>query len=43
MVDEKGNFMDTPIVIRKGLDVEKIILEMTKIYKHFDYRHGQYY
>jgi tRNA A37 threonylcarbamoyladenosine synthetase subunit TsaC/SUA5/YrdC len=43
MVDDKGNIIDTPTVIRKGLDAEKIMLEMTKIYKHFDYRHGQYY
>jgi tRNA A37 threonylcarbamoyladenosine synthetase subunit TsaC/SUA5/YrdC len=43
MVDEKGSLIETPTVIRKGLDVEKIMLEMTKIYKNFDYRHGQYY
>lgn len=43
MVDDKGSLIDTPTVIRKGLDVEKIMFEMTKIYKHFDYRHGQYY
>lgn len=43
MVDQKGNLTDVPTVIRKGLDVEKIMLEISKIYKHFDYRHGQYY
>lgn len=43
MVDDKGNLTDIPTVIRKGLDVEKIMHEMSKIYKHFDYRHGQYY
>lgn len=43
MVDEKGKLLSVPIVIRKGLDVEKIMLELSKIYKHFDYRHGQYY
>ena len=43
MVDENGNFLDVPVVIRKGLAVEKIMLELTKIYRHFDYRHGQYH
>lgn len=43
MVDDKGDFLSVPVVIRKGLDVEKIMLELTKIYQHFDYRHGQYY
>ncbi|MEK7571616.1 MAG: Sua5/YciO/YrdC/YwlC family protein [Patescibacteria group bacterium] len=43
MVDDNAKLLDVPVVIRKGLDVEKIMLELSKIYKYFDYRHGQYY
>lgn len=43
MVDENGMLIDTPEVIRKGLDVDKIMHEMSTIYNSFDYRHGNYH
>ncbi len=43
MVDEKGKFAAFPTVIRKGLAVEQIMLEMSRIWNRFDYRHGSYY
>lgn len=43
MVDTKGQLIDIPTVIRKGLAVEQIMLEMSHIWKQFDYRQGAYY
>ena len=43
MVDENGRLTDIPMVIRKGLAVEQIMLEMSRIWKQFDYRQGAYY
>jgi hypothetical protein len=43
MVDAKGKIIDRPEVIRKGLDIDKIMLELAKLYNEFDYRHGHYY
>ena len=43
MVDNSGHLIDIPVVIRKGLAVEKIMLEMSYIWKQFDYRQGAYY
>jgi|SRR6185369_2602119 len=43
MVDNRGELIDIPVVIRKGLDLEKIMLELSQLFNHFDYRHGQYY
>lgn len=43
MVDANGQLTDVPTVIRKGLAVEKILLEMSHIWKEFDYRQGAYY
>jgi len=43
MVDEMGRLTDLPTVIRKGLALEKLMLEMSKIWNRFDYRHGAYY
>ena len=43
MVDENGNLINIPEVIRKGLDVDKIMHEMSTIYNAFDYRHGNYH
>ena len=42
MVDAGGQLTDIPVVIRKGLAVEQIMLEMSHIWHHFDYRHGTY-
>ncbi len=43
MVDVNGQLTNVPTVIRKGLAVEKIMLEMSSIWKRFDYAHGTYY
>lgn len=43
MVDSEGKLTKTPTLIRKGLMVEQIMLELSKIWQHFDYRHGSYY
>ena len=32
-----------PVVIRKGLDLERILLLLSTIYPSWDYRHGTYY
>lgn len=32
-----------PIVIRKGLDIDKIMMNLANQYNVWDYRHGQYY
>lgn len=42
MVDTNGRLTDIPIVIRKGLAVERIMQEMSHIWHQFDYRHGAY-
>ncbi|HEX3082667.1 MAG TPA: Sua5/YciO/YrdC/YwlC family protein [Candidatus Saccharimonadia bacterium] len=44
MVDEAGKLSaEPPVVIRRGLTVDRLMLELTRIYDKFDYRHGQYY
>jgi tRNA A37 threonylcarbamoyladenosine synthetase subunit TsaC/SUA5/YrdC len=43
MVDKSGQLIEIPTVIRKGLAVEQIMLEMSRIWKQFDYRQGAYY
>jgi len=48
LVDEVGNLVTNsdsvyPIVIRKGLDVDRIMLNLSKIFDKWDYRHGNYY
>lgn len=53
MVDEKGHLIPEqkgqvgiqpgPVVIRKGLDVDKIMKNMSDIFPSWDYRHGYYY
>lgn len=43
LVDANGCLTDSPTVIRKGLVVEKIMLELSRIWNRFDYRHGAYY
>ncbi|CAH1850861.1 L-threonylcarbamoyladenylate synthase [Convivina intestini] len=53
MVDEQGHLIPqqngqvgvqpAPIVIRKGLDVDKIMKNMSDIFNSWDYRHGFYY
>ncbi len=32
-----------PILIRKGLDVDKIMVKLANIFPSWDYRHGEYY
>jgi hypothetical protein len=32
-----------PVVIRKGLDIDRIMLLLSTIYPGWDYRHGAYY
>lgn len=49
LVDHNGqliNFNSSsgyPTVIRKGLDINKIMLNMSEMFNNWDYRHGQYY
>lgn len=53
MVDESGklvpeqkgerNITPCPVLIRKGLDVDKIMSMMSDIFTTWDYRHGNYY
>ena len=43
MVDGEGQLIDLPVVIRRGLVLEQVMLEMSKIYDSFDYRHGAYH
>lgn len=53
MVDESGQLVPqqngavgvqpAPVVIRKGLDVDKIMKIMSDIFSTWDYRHGYYY
>ncbi|CAK8053540.1 L-threonylcarbamoyladenylate synthase [Eupransor demetentiae] len=53
MVDDEGKLIPeqkgqvgvtpAPVVIRKGLDVDKIMTIMTEIFNTWDYRHGFYY
>ncbi|MDE9434363.1 translation factor (SUA5), partial [Xenorhabdus bovienii] len=53
MVDENGKLVPLqnnqrditpcPILIRKGLDVHKIMAIMSNIFTTWDYRHGNYY
>ncbi len=43
MVGSDGKLTDIPVLIRKGLQVEKIMAELAGIYDSWDYRHGSYY
>lgn len=43
MVNEDGTITDTPVLIRKGLDVDKIMSLLSDQYNTWDYRHGSYY
>ena len=51
MVDEVGKIINDqteagqacPVVIRKGLDIDKIMMNLADQYDVWDYRHGQYY
>ena len=43
MVDGEGQLIDLPVVIRRGLVLEQVMLEMSKIYDSFNYRHGAYH
>jgi tRNA A37 threonylcarbamoyladenosine synthetase subunit TsaC/SUA5/YrdC len=41
--DSGGLTTDPPTVIRRGLSLDRLMLELSRIYDRFDYRHGQYY
>lgn len=53
MVDQQGKLIPeqkgkrsvspAPVLIRKGLDVDKIMLHLADIFPSWDYRHGEYY
>ena len=53
MVDEQGRLIPEqkgerlvtpcPVVIRKGLDIDRILVNLAREFNSFDYRHGQYY
>lgn len=53
MVDNDGNLVpeqnqtrgvsSVPVLIRKGLSVDKIVMNLIDIFPSWDYRHGQYY
>lgn len=53
MVDENGQLIPeqqgqrsispAPVLIRKGLDVDKIMMHLSDIFPSWDYRHGEYY
>ena len=43
MVNDDGSITDTPVLIRKGLDVEKIMALLADTYDKWDYRQGSYY
>ena len=43
MVDDAGKITDTPVLIRAGLDVDKIMALLSEQYNTWDYRHGSYY
>jgi tRNA A37 threonylcarbamoyladenosine synthetase subunit TsaC/SUA5/YrdC len=53
MVDDNGNLIPQqrgrrsiqpgPVVIRKGLDLDRILLLLSELFPSWDYRHGTYY
>ncbi len=43
MVDEHGLLVSRPTLIRKGLNYDEIMHELSEIYTQWDYRQGQYY
>lgn len=43
MVDDTAKLLDVPVLIRKGLDVDKIMAILSEQYDSWDYRHGSYY
>lgn len=43
MVDATGKLKETPTVIRRGLALEQIMLELSNIYDFFEYKHGTYH
>ncbi|UJF23653.1 Sua5/YciO/YrdC/YwlC family protein [Suttonella sp. R2A3] len=53
MVDKNGKLIPeqhgersispAPVLIRKGLDVDKIMMHLSDIFPSWDYRHGEYY
>lgn len=43
MVDNMGYPTSVPTVIRRGLMLEQVMLELSRVYDIFDYRHGAYH
>lgn len=43
MVNDDGSLTDVPVLIRKGLDVDKIMALLADHYDSWDYRQGSYY
>ena len=43
MVNDDGTITDTPVLIRKGLDVDKIMALLADQFDSWDYRQGSYY
>lgn len=43
MVDEVGRLVKTPTIIRKGLDVDKIMNQLSFLYDSFNYRHNTHH
>ena len=43
MVQEDGTLSKHPVLIRRGLDVDRIMLLLSQQYDSWDYRHGSYH
>ena len=46
LIPEQGGARSTspaPVVIRKGLDIDKIMMHLSDIFNSWDYRQGEYY
>ena len=43
MVGNDGLLTDVPVVIRRGLALEQVMLELSRVYDVFEYRHGAYH
>ena len=46
LIPEQGGTRSTspaPVVIRKGLDIDKIMMHLSDTFNSWDYRQGEYY
>ncbi|WP_323744036.1 hypothetical protein [Streptococcus sp. Marseille-Q5986] len=46
LIPEQGGARSTspaPVVIRKGLDIDKIMMHLADTFNSWDYRQGEYY